>query len=225
MGAKATAPEILDANPDVAAFEGIKQLLSATGEITTDLTNLTSLVQQNFTKIAGQLDIANSKLDSILNSQDLVVQGVGFLVATEIQRQELEREMKAHKAVVDGASAGVQLVAGLIGVADPKLGRQFAAVGNGAVQIVDAIVSFAKASAGKAAMEAIFNLGTAALTDNVVQAALTIVTAFIDAGPTVEQMILDQLQEVQKQIDRLVLLCRNSSGLRPLARLLYLYFL
>ena len=136
------------------------------------MTNLTSLVQQNFTKIANRLDTANTKLDTLLNGQDLVIGGVGFLVATEIQRQELEREMKAHKAVIDGASAGVQLVAGLIGVADPKLGRQFAAVGTGAVQIVDAIVSFAKASAGTAAMDAIFSLGTAALTGNVVQAAL-----------------------------------------------------
>ena len=69
----------------------------------------------------------------LLNTQDLIIGGVGALLGVKGDVKQIEQEMREHKAVLDGANGGVQLVAGLIWRWDPKLGRQFAAVGSGTV--------------------------------------------------------------------------------------------
>lgn len=194
---------ILDNNPDVEAFVGIGELITANGELQYDIAELRALAERNFTEILGQLSDANEKLDGLIVSQDFLVNGVGTLLKAEAERARIEAEAKRKQAILKDLAAGAYLLGTLASVIDPKLGKQVIAASNAAITIADSVLSFFQLVNKSGFVDALFSAGTLALTGGVVQAVLSMVSAFVDAGPTPDQQILMQLEAVQKQIDAL----------------------
>lgn len=107
-------------------------------------------------------------------------------------------------AASNAGGAWIDIVGTLVGYGDPKLGRQITAVGNAALKIGDTISKFSQTVAALGAVGQVGEaLASAALTGNIIQAALSLVSAFADQGPTPEQMILDEVGKLRDQVDQL----------------------
>jgi hypothetical protein len=112
--------------------------------------------------------------------------------------------------VLEGAHATVYLVSTLAGLVDPKFGRDLMVVGDSALQVFEAAERYGDTITrlGELAkLGAATNLATgmagAALTGNIVGALMNIVSLFQEAGPTPEQIILDQIGRLGRQVSRL----------------------
>ena len=98
----------------------------------------------------------------------------------------------------------MNIVGTIVGFSDPKLGHEITAVGSAALKIGESITQFSKTvTALGAAAQFGDALASAVLTGNIVQAALSIISAFIDQGPSPEQMILDEVGKLRDQVNQL----------------------
>ena len=116
--------------------------------------------------------------------------------AVENQAEE-ENQRQIEHVKQEGLRSAAFLATTALQMVDPELGRQAQAVSSAAFQVNDAIQTFKAASrlgedlTGAAAMT---------LTGNFVGVAFTLIGAFQDAGPSPEEMILQEIVKVREDI-------------------------
>lgn len=116
---------------------------------------------------------------------------------------ELQSIRERNQEYIDFASASIGLISSIAGFFNPKLSNQIAAVGGAAIKIATALNNFvATAATAATAISAISKIaGTIAVVGAVVSAALDIFRAFGGGGPSVETVILKQIQALRQQVE------------------------
>ena len=128
----------------------------------------------------------------------------------EQSRARTDLEKNRERVKREGLRAGVFLATATIGLIDPELGKQAQAVSSAAFQVNDAIREF------KAATDLGKDLTGAAgmaLTANFVGAAFTLVGAFQDSGPSPEEIILEEIVELRKDIQNVRMEMHDRFGI------------
>ena len=127
------------------------------------------------------------------------------------QAQANSALQKAHDRITrESLRSGAFIAATALGYVDSDLGKQFQAISSAAFQIDDAITNF------KAAVELSEDLTGAAsltLTGNFIGAALTVVGVFGNSGPTPEQIILQEIVALRKDVRNLRIEMHDRFGI------------
>ncbi|GAA2870085.1 hypothetical protein GCM10010517_30220 [Streptosporangium fragile] len=112
-------------------------------------------------------------------------------------------ESKKRQEDIDAVAQGIGLLTTLIGFADEKAAKQAAGVGAAAIRIATAVNEYLPKIAGKGIGKAIFSMGTAALTGNVISAISDLLPLFQAGQPTPEQLIMEQLGQLRQEVANL----------------------
>ncbi|BCJ68754.1 hypothetical protein [Polymorphospora rubra] len=130
---------------------------------------------------------------------------VGTKVDDATARAQLEAAKaaaEARKPKIEAAGKGIEILTTLIGFFDKPAAKQVAAVGKAGITIATAISEYLPKIAGKGVAEAISSLGSVVLTGNILGAVMTLSQAFF-AGPSPEQLILEEIAKVRQDIKEL----------------------
>ncbi|WP_143253924.1 tetratricopeptide repeat protein [Amycolatopsis keratiniphila] len=116
-------------------------------------------------------------------------------------KEDLEAEQKERQKWIDGAKSALDGYAFFLGaVGDPGAERDLKAFASGALQVATAVNECITAFK---AIDAVFSMATVAFTGNVLSAVSTLVGLFGAAGPSVEELILKEIEELHKKLDEL----------------------
>ncbi|MEV5765498.1 hypothetical protein AB0L34_13140 [Micromonospora sp. NPDC052213] len=118
-------------------------------------------------------------------------------------------EAEARQEVINAAGAAVSILSTLVGFADPKFGKQIATIGKAAVTIGTAINQYLTKVEGLKLGEALTSLSTVVLTGNILAAVMTLLPLFAASEPSPEQMILEQIVELRKDVRELATQMNN----------------
>ncbi|MFI7120754.1 tetratricopeptide repeat protein [Amycolatopsis sp. NPDC049868] len=116
-------------------------------------------------------------------------------------KEDLEAEQKERQKWIDGAKSALDGYAFFLGaVGDPAAERDLKAFASGALQVATAVNECITAFK---AIDAVFSMATVAFTGNVLSAVSTLVGLFGAAGPSIEEQILKEIEELHKKLDEL----------------------
>jgi hypothetical protein len=195
--------------PQFATWQAVQQLLThlaPNGDLRALITQTNNVVNTNFqavladlSEVKGTLSVVVDRQRSILayikNQQDQ--QALQALAAKQLQEKQLRME---------AASSTVYLLSSFIGFSDPDLGKQVSVAGNAAIHLVSSITKFndfasrLKGGSSSGSFDEATALGTLVLTGNIFGSAMQIVSLFSDSGPSPDQIIMQQLQQISQQI-------------------------
>jgi hypothetical protein len=195
-----SASSILVNNPDFAAnqnIQSIAQMMGQDGSVRTSLDDLLAAAQRQSARMQSGFQVDLTLLKNIDQQQTVFAKYV-----TDQQARaalQADRQHQIDQLALQAADSGVYLLstfAKLSGNNDAA--RTISVAGGAAIQVYKSVSEFQKSAA--ALGDAGQTLGSVVLTGNLVGAALNIVSLFSQSGPTVDQVILDQLQAIRKQI-------------------------
>ena len=117
----------------------------------------------------------------------------------EEMKSEHERRVEAEldRMKIEGLRGVAFVASTVIGWEDPKLGAQVGTVANAGIDVYKAVAAFSRLGEDATAIAA------AALTGNVIAAAVRVIDVFIDTGPTPEEQILDAVRRIGQQVEAL----------------------
>ena len=197
-------------------FKRIEDMLAAgttaNGQLNVGLDAFKDAVRGSFDELNQTVKAQTTELGALQTeqaAQGRTLQAVVVQLDAQAQDEALRAARAQRQADFDfklqGASSGVQLLSFLAQAGgDPKLGRQIEQVGMGTIHVIQSLDKFKNnvttfsPSLGQAAARGI---SSAMLTADLIGIGLSVVTSFIDAGPTPEQMILTQIGEMRQQLD------------------------
>ncbi|MDE0193490.1 MAG: hypothetical protein OXQ90_19220 [Gammaproteobacteria bacterium] len=116
------------------------------------------------------------------------------------REQERTAEQDADRATrVDGIKSLVYLGSELVGIGSPKAGAKLKTIGNTLVSLHESWTNFKDTSNGLKGLTK--GLAVATLTADFVSAAITLVELFIDTGPTIDEVILENIVSLRREIE------------------------
>ena len=178
--------------PDKEQRDMMKRLLDAQG----DQHKLTQLTVTMLADIRlDQAGLTKTTLPELDDVKQLVEQD-------KISRARAKREMRARQALaikIRGVESMVYLASTLIGLDDPQLGHQIQTIGDASIKVYNAWNTFAEVTQGFSELR---GFASAALSADLVGAALAVVGLFIDAGPTPDEIIIEQIGELREQVEQ-----------------------
>jgi len=186
---------ILLASPDFALHVDVQSLRDAVGDQARAVDRLRDMAEDRLNAI--QRDIGDTATGLTSRLREVGDDVEGFITETR-GRWAAERIRQRTALDVANAHASLGLAANLIGLHDPRLGRQVSAVSGAAFGVHAGVRAFETA----VELGANMTLATTALTGNFVGAALSLVGAFSDT-PSPEQMLMEQMQQLSRQVDQL----------------------
>jgi hypothetical protein len=190
-------------HPDAAIPPKIVQAMRADGSVALSLAELNELARTEFGKINASIDDLQQTVNSINAKQGVLLD----YVLDERERREAQAlaaaKAREHQLKLQVAASAVNIVATLAGYIDPERGKQIGVIGSSALQIAEAYSSWTEAVAGLGTLDALTSLSTAAMTGNVINAALQVFSLFGPSQPTPEQMILEEIGKLREQVGEL----------------------
>ena len=114
--------------------------------------------------------------------------------------EQAQRAAAIAEVKMEGLQSAAYIASTLVGFADPKTGRQLGAVAEATFQIYGAVKKF---QAATKLAEGLEGFAGAALTGNVLGAGLALIGAFVDMGPTPEELILEEIGKLREQVQTL----------------------
>ena len=118
--------------------------------------------------------------------------------AKEAEHQEERRRQDVLRIEREGYRSAGNLVATMVGLSDPTLGRQIRSVNQTLFRVGDAFTSYRAALKTSADP----NLVALTLTGNVVGAGVSLLATFMDTGPTADEVILRSIADLSRQVQR-----------------------
>ena len=120
-------------------------------------------------------------------------------------QRERQRELARKKAAIaqvkmEGLQGAAFVASSIVGLVDPRAGRQLGAVAQATLQVFDAVQKF---NANSKLADGLTGFAGAALTGDVLGAGLTLIGTFIDMGPTADQLMLSEIGKVREQLQTL----------------------
>ncbi|GAA2781816.1 sialidase family protein [Crossiella cryophila] len=186
LGALPRLKQVLDVAPVLAAAANPVQFRTLTRQLITSQVQVvsterqagfTSMVAISITVVAGKPETPEEK-----------------------RKAEAEAAEKKRQGILNGAKGAIDGLAWLVGRDDPEGARQIKALAAGALQIATAVN---KAVTAFKLIDSVFSMATVAFTGNVIGAISTIASLFAGAGPTVEQLILEEIGKLREQVAKL----------------------
>jgi hypothetical protein len=189
----------------------IKAAVKPDGSLSISEDNLRAIVQGELGGLATNMDEMLGLVKSIDAQQREIL---WWIKKPETERREaqeaLQAKAKANQLAIDGANSAVKLAStffGFLGPEGKKLGNEVMVVGSAAIKIYDSITKFAQ-SVGQIGnfvqlANSLFSFSGAIMTGNIVGAVMNIVALFGEQGASTDQMILDQLGNLQKQVGKM----------------------
>ena len=112
-----------------------------------------------------------------------------------------EKAEKKRQEPIDQLKAGVDGIAAVVGLFDANAGKQIATVGKAAADVATAINKFATAAAVLGNLtNVVFSLASVALTGNILGAVSTIIGMFMSTGPSIEQLVMEEIEKLRQDI-------------------------
>ena len=187
-----TTEDILSAHPDAAVKKMVQTVLTL-------VKDEKALVQQVRTELA-ELRKEQKQRQKKVDAQNGTVQGLleerrsSLLKAQTDARLAREFDIK-----ITGVESIVYLTATVTGFTDPGVGRAIQTIGDAGIKITKAWNVFEKVTDEFGALK---GFASAALTADVVGAVLSVVGLFI-SGQSVEDAILEGIEDLRNQVDDL----------------------
>lgn len=185
----ASVDEVTTNDPDFAMNSSVRSMLSAI-----------KAGRHVLAEIEGNQNRILEEAEKL--RQDMSLEESGFVQETrerwalEEAEKERLRLAKIAEIEIEGIRSAVALGATFIGFSDPELGRQISATSHAMFTVRDGIKGFQAA----VAIGANENLAAAVLTGDVVGAVLALASAFIDTGPSENQIIIGQISKLRKEV-------------------------
>jgi hypothetical protein len=186
--------------PELHVSGRITQAFNPDGSLSISLQELRKLSEEEFEKLKNLMGEQLEFLRRLEKEQQVLVTWTMKEDARRLAEEERQRKAEAYQIAIGGAQSTVYLLSTLAGFGDPKLGREIYVVGNAAIQVTDSVVKFADAASKLSGISLGFS--SAILAGNIVGAVMNVVSLF-QQGPTPEQMILDEIEELQDQVSEL----------------------
>lgn len=118
----------------------------------------------------------------------------------ERRHEHAQRAAAIAQVKMDGLQSAAYIASTLVGFVDPTAGRQLGAVAQATFEIYGAVKKFQAATKLADGLE---GFAGAALTGNVLGAGLALIAAFVDMGPTPEEVILEEIGKLREQVQTL----------------------
>ncbi|HEY0637930.1 MAG TPA: hypothetical protein VGD67_09805 [Pseudonocardiaceae bacterium] len=198
-----TAEQFL-ADPVLATWINTQAIIDLLQSGSASQEALLTLVRAEFGRIGVKLDeLRNGQLATLFQTSGAHPVVENGQRGTAAAHAAAQAQARANEQLIEAARAGVTIVSTLAGFLDPKLGKQVALLGNAAVQIASAINKYLPTIAGLGIGQALTSLSTVVLTGNILGAVMTLLPLFVNAGPTPEQVILQEVQRLREDVQRL----------------------
>jgi hypothetical protein len=192
--AKDTNEQVKKISSDLATvYEALASNVGPDGSLTLKVDDIRSMARAEFSRMNASLEQVNASLGKLAKTQNAIA---GFLVATRLQDAEQQRDAFRGEVEAQAQRSGVFLIATLLRNTDAKLAGQFQAVANTTLDIISDFNRFNNAvTTGVAAA------GSIVLATNLVGAGLVLASMFANQGPSADEMIMKQLQQLFEAID------------------------
>lgn len=172
------------------------------------------LLQDNVTTILSILSrrvpITEQNVTDIKDEVRLILTNIRQTESAEGAQKMTEFEKRRDRIRRDGLRSGAFLASTALGYVDPTMGKHFHALSSAAFQIHDTIEAFRTATEVHKDLTGSASL---TLTGNFVGAALTLVGTFSASGPTPEQLILEQIAKLRKDLQNVRLEMHDRFGI------------
>ncbi|NJM40847.1 MAG: hypothetical protein HC853_08775 [Anaerolineae bacterium] len=197
------ATQFIDANPTINIPTRIKSNILPNGTVNISFQELEDLGQSEFDKVNQSLADMMVTVNTINNDQTTIIDYLSLNYKVEKNQALAKAAAEKGQLALDAAKSAVSVVTDFMNLLDPKFGKQLATVGAAAFKIGESINKWLDATATLTTLGRLGSLSTIVMTGNVVSAVMSIVSLFQDSGPSPEQMILEQIGKLRKQIDDL----------------------
>ena len=117
----------------------------------------------------------------------------------EDERRRIAEAARIDRINTANARASVGLAATFIGFSNEDLGRRTQAVGNAVFSVREGLKAYDTA---RASVGVNMDLASIALAGNFVGAAMNLAGVFLDTGPSPEEIILEELGRLRKQVNQ-----------------------
>lgn len=198
-----TATQILNKNPSFASSENIKDIramIGPDGTITVTLKNLQDLSKAQFNAWKQVISDQQATAKAVDEKQKTIIEYLKNQQAQAEAQALAAKQRELAQLKLEAGEASIYLLSTFIGLVDKGLGNKIATVGNAALQIANSISKYndtisrlGQAGAGFASV---------VMTANIVAAGLSLISLF-GGGPSPEEMILEEVRELRKQIAQL----------------------
>lgn len=197
------AAKFILANPTINISTRIKNNIQPNGAVSISWQELEDLSQTEFDKINQTLADMMVTVNTINRDQTTLLD----YMSDKTKREKNEALAKAAadkgKLELDAAKSAVSVLTDFMTLIDPKFGKQLATIGAAAFKVGESINKWLDATAKLSTLGRLGSLSTIVMTGNIVSAVMSVVSLFQDSGPTPDQMILEQIGKLRKQIDDL----------------------
>lgn len=146
-------------------------------------------------RLEDRASIRSSQLDGL---QEFLQQEQIERINRQQQQAEHIRQQQADQIKVEGLRAAGYVLTTVVGIADEEAGKNLSAVVNFTFDLYDAVDTFEKVSGEFGGLT---SFAAAALTGDFLSAGLKLVSAFIDTGPTADEMILEEVGKLREQVE------------------------
>lgn len=197
----ASARKIITANPQMAALSDVNALIRPDGTVVTNAGSLDTLAQTAFDKAQAQQDEAQATLATLNAEQQNVL---AYSKSDHSAEQAADHQKAAAEQDVLGQVKGtVSLISNILLLGDPAAAKTVQKVGSAIVDIATSVSKFVDvvSKVGSVA-NAIGSLAGVIATGNIIGAVMNLVSLF-GGGPSADQMILQEIAKLQKQVENL----------------------
>ena len=157
-----------------------------------------------------RLPIADGDMLKLKTEVKTILNGFRQLQKQDKLKASNKLEKERDRVEREGLRAGAFLAATFVGLNDPTLGRQLQAVSSAAFQAHDAFRDFKSLTAKSKDLTGSASL---VMTASYVGAAMMVVSAFQDSGPSPEQMILEEIAKLRKDINNFRIEVHDQFGI------------
>ncbi len=193
----------VQAIPDIAIPAEVIGSIQADGTISISLNEIKDLSLSEFTKLDLSITDMRQTLVAIDAKQPNLVDYLHNQEEQAKQKALAAAKAAEHKLKLEAIESSISIFSTLGGFIDSDFGKQLKTLGESGLKIGKAIDSWLDAVAGKNTLDAIFSASTVVMTGNILGAVMGIVSLFGSSGPTPEQMILEEIGKLRKQVDQL----------------------
>jgi hypothetical protein len=119
---------------------------------------------------------------------------------TPEQQAAAKAQTQAAQKDVDVGASAAKILGALARIGDAKTGEKIEKAATAWYSIITAINKYGSAVGGMGLGEMLESAATVALTGDILGAVVTLVGLFSDSGPSLDQQILNQVKELQKEV-------------------------
>ena len=146
-------------------------------------------------RLKDHASIQSSQLDGL---QEFLQHEQVERINRQQQQAEHIRQQQTDQIKIEGLRAAGYVLTTVVRIADEEVGKNLSAVVNFTFDLYDAVDTFEKVSGEFGSLT---SFAAAALTGDFLSAGLKLVSAFIDTGPTADEMILEEIGKLREQVE------------------------